>query len=1045
MKALLLLLALMMPGVVAAQAMKPGVTAWIYDVESNLTGLPVVVAGQTPNVAVDVDGIDLSQSWEPPAGSGDSTIGESYVGLVWGWLTVPVTGTYEFRLTADDGARFYFNRDRAYNPYTNPNPQLSSGALVADDSQAGLSSASGTLLGVTAGTYPITVEFYQDGGPFRMLLEWKKPGDADFTPVPPGALQTQADQTPVSSDGFKLWFYPGGSGGTAGGPGDGQPLTGVHPGFSLGAIRPTGFQPGIAGMDFLPDGRMVISSWTPDGQNYGAVYLVENYQDGNPATTVFKKFAEGLGEPLGLKVIDGNIHVAQKREITKLIDTDGDDWCDEYVAVSHGWPMAPNYHEVQFNLVEKDGYLWTTTSVPLKTAVTAYMPTLLPAGSQSYTFGSGTGALIKADPATGSWEVAANGIRTPNGMGLGPEGEMFGADNQGSWLPASLLRHYRQGSQHSHQSSANGTAPWERPVLWLEHGRISLSASQPALIPSGPYAGQIVLGELTQGGIRRANLEKINGVWQGCAFQFTQGLEVGINRLAWGPDGALYAGGVGSNGNWSWNGTRYGLQQLKPNGVTTFEILHMKTRAQGFEVAFTQPVPYAILANPANYEVSIWRNIPSYGYGAGQASGGKQSLTVAGVIVSADRKKVQLTIPGLAADRCVYLRVKNFKNDAGISPWITEAWYTLNEISAEAGPTFEPVLENPGATPPSGALVLFDGSDTAEWEQDDGDGGPIHWPVTPEGNLQVAQGTGDIRTVRGFTDYRLHLEWRSPAGGSGQQAGNSGVKAAKRYELQILNTPPDVPADSYANDLAGAIHDFKSPDSNASLGPGQWQTYDLWFTAPRWNGTTKVANARITAFWNGVLVHNDVEVPAPTAGSPADVPGPLPVSLQDHLSTAGGDVAFRNLWIVPVSDYPPGYALWLAVNGLTGNEESPDGDPDHDGIQNAWEYSIGSDPKQSVLSDAYGPLLPQFEHAANQAYRFTVRRRIDHAALGLEYVVEGSASLGEGSWTPISFTTSEAAVPAGDGLTEFVALEFDAPTAPAMFFRVSVEPVSDSP
>lgn len=614
---------------------------------------------------------------------------------------------------------------------------------------------------------------------------------------------------------------------------------------------------------------------------------------------------------------------------------------------------------------------------------------------------------------------------------------MFGADNQGSWLPASLLRHYREGSNHTHQATQNGTAEWDRPVLWLEHGRISLSASQPALIPSGPFAGQIVIGELTQGGIRRANLEKINGVWQGCAFQFTQGLEVGINRLAWGPDGALYAGGVGSNGNWSWNGTRYGLQQLKPNGVTTFEIQHVKSRAQGFEVAFTQPVPYAILANPANYQVSMWRNVPSYGYGAGQKIG-NQTLTVADVIVSADRKKVQLTIPGLAKDRCVYLRVRNFKNDAGVSPWITEAWYTLNEISPETGPTFEPTLEDPGGTPPADALVLFNGNGTTEWEQDDSNGGPIDWTVTPESDLQIAQGTGNIRTVRDFTDYRLHLEWSSPSGGSGQEAGNSGVNLAQRYEMQILNTPPSVPIGSYAINFAGSILNFKAPDSNASLGPDQWQTYDLWFTAPRWSGTQKVFNARITAFWNGVLVHNDVEVPNPTGTSPADVPGPLPIQLQDHLSTANSEVAFRNIWIVPTDNYPSDYALWLALNTLSGSDRELDADPDKDGIGNAWEYVAGGNPNQSALADAHGPLLPQFVPLAAQTYSFVVRRRIDFASLGFQLQVEGSLNLGADSWDPVPFTIPNPPVPTGDGQTEFVTLEFEAPPEPTMFFRVAL-------
>ncbi len=1031
MKRLLLLLLLAgLPAIAAAQARKAGVTAYIYDVESNLSQLPVVVAGQTPNVSGDFSSIDFSQPWLPQGESGDAPMAETYIGLTWGWLTIPTTGTYEFRLTADDGARFFFNRDHNYNPITNPSPSLAAGALVVDDSQPGLSSATGTLQGVAAGSYPFTVEFYQNTGDFRLLLEWKKPGDANFSPVPASAFQTEADQIHVFSEGYKNWFYPDGAGGTVGGPGDGQPLTGVHPSFTLGNIHPANIEPRVAGIDFLPDGRMVYCSWNPEG----SVYIVDHYQEGNPAAATFTKFAEGLGEPMGVLVRNGEIYVVQKREITKLVDNDGDGWCDEYVAVSHGWPVSPNYHNFTFNLVYKDGSFWCTNSVPLKTAVTAYTPTLLPAGAPHYDVPSGTGSLIRANPSTGAWEVAATGLRTPNGMGLGPEGEMFGSDNQGSWLPASQLRHYEVGANYSHQSTQNGTQPWQRPVLWLEHGRISLSASQPALIPSGPYAGQMVIGELTQGGVRRANLEKVNGVWQGCAFQFTQGLEVGINRLAWGPDGALYVGGVGSNGNWNWNGTRHGLQQLKPNGLTTFEIMHVKSRAQGFEIAFTQPVPYAILSNPANYEVSMWQNVPQYGYGAGQKVG-TQNLTVAKVVVSADRKKVQITVPGLAKDRCVYLRVKNFKNDAGVNPWITEAWYTLNEISSEQGPTFEPTLENPGSTPPAGAVVLS----PSEWEQDDADGGPIGWTVTPEGYLQVAQGTGNIRTKTGFTDYRLHLEWRSPAGGTGQDAGNSGVKLAQRYEVQILNTPSTLPINSYANNLAGSIYGFRAPDSNASLGPDQWQTYDLWFTAPRWNGTQKIANARVTSFWNGVLVHNDIEVPNPTSGSPADVAGPLPIQLQDQFSNATGNVAFRNIWIVPTSSYPADYALWLATNGLDDTNGAPGSDPDRDGIPNAWEYITRSNPNQPALGDSHGPLLPQFVNTAGQPYRFVVRRRTDYTALGIQFQVEGSANLGAGSWNPVPFTIAGAPVPAGDGQTEFVTLEFTPPTAAKMFFRVNGE------
>lgn len=1046
MKPFLLLLALCgLPAAVTAQVMRPGVTVWVYDVSGTLNELPVVAAGQTPNVAGDHPNIDFTSPWQPPSGSDDPLIAESYIGLAWGWLTIPSAGTYEFRLTADDGARFYFNRDRAYHPLTNPDPNLSAGAIVVDDNQPGPSSATGSIQGVTAGTYPITVESYQDAGASRLLLEWKKPGDADFSPVPESALETEDEQTHVFSSGYKNWSYANGSGGTAGGPGDGSQLTGVHPSFTFGTVMPYGsdFTPagqffGIGGMDFLPDGRMVVSTWTPDGSNYGAVYIVDNYQDGNPSTTTFTKFAEGLGEALGLKVINGEIYVTQKREITKLVDTDGDDWCDEYIAISHGWPMSPNYHEFNFNLVQKDGFLWCTTSVPLKTADTAYTPTLLPADAPHLPSPLGSGGLIKVDPATGAWEIVATGLRTPNGMGLGPEGEMFGSDNQGGWLPASLMRHYREGANHEHQAKLNGTAEWARPVLWLEHNKISLSASQPALIPSGTYAGQMVIGEVTQGGARRANLEKVNGVWQGCAFHFTQGLGVGINRLVWGPDGALYLGGAGSNGNWAFNTTKYGLQQMKPNGLTTFEYLHVKSRAEGFEVAFTQSVPFAILSNPANYEVSMWRNVPSAGYGAGQAQGGKIPLTVTDVIVSADRRKVQLTIPGLLKDRCVYLRLKNFKNDSGVSPWVTEAWYTLNEISSEVGPTFESTPVNPEGAPPVGATVLFDGTGTSEWEKDASPTGAIEWTITPEGYLQVDRTKASIRTVRDFTDYRLHLEWRSPSGGTGQNAGNSGVKLAQRYEIQILNNPGSVPIATYPLDFAGSIYLQKKPDVNASLGPDQWQNYDIWFTAPRWSGNVKTANARITAFWNGVLVHNDVEVTPTGSSSPAEIPGTFPVMLQSHSSGATGEVAFRNVWLVPGSDYPPDYTFWAAINSLAGPDAAANADPDKDGIPNAWEYVTRSNPNQPALSDASGPLLPQFSHVQGQGYRFTVRRRTDHAALGLQFLVEGSPNLGANSWDPVPFTIPEAPVPAGDGETEFVTLEFEAPAEPTMFFRVGL-------
>ena len=103
----------------------------------------------------------------------------------------------------------------------------------------------------------------------------------------------------------------------------------------------------------------------------------------------------------------------------------------------------------------------------------------------------------------------------------------------------------------------------------------------------GPYKGQMLHGDVTHGGIKRDFLEKVNGEYQGAVFRFTQGLEAGVNRLCWGPDGALYIGGIGMVGGWSWKEKQYGLQRMKYNGKPTFEMLAVRAKPQGFEIEFT--------------------------------------------------------------------------------------------------------------------------------------------------------------------------------------------------------------------------------------------------------------------------------------------------------------------------------------------------------------------------------------------------------------------------------------------------------------------------
>lgn len=215
----------------------------------------------------------------------------------------------------------------------------------------------------------------------------------------------------------------------------------------------------------------------------------------------------------------------------------------------------------------------------------------------------------------------------------------------------------------------------------------------------------------------------------------------------------------------------------------------------------------------------------------------------------------------------------------------------VTEVHEPVPPVVTPGLNN---APPSDAIVLFDGSDLSKWEKSDGSA--AQWKVE-KNYMTVVPGTGGIRTKQGFGDVQLHLEWRSPeiVKGEGQGRGNSGVFMMGRYEIQVLDSYDNY---TYPNGQAASIYKQTIPLVNASRKPGEWQTYDIIFTAPRFNEKGRVSHpARITVIHNGVLVQNNVEIWGNTEyiGLPTytNHPDKLPLGLQDHSDL----VSFRNIWI----------------------------------------------------------------------------------------------------------------------------------------------------
>ncbi|MBL7696814.1 MAG: hypothetical protein JNK79_01595 [Chitinophagaceae bacterium] len=447
-------------------------------------------------------------------------------------------------------------------------------------------------------------------------------------------------------------------------PGDRAPLAGVHPSFDLQTIHDVHFTPRVGGMAFMPGGRLVVTTW----DSIGGVYLLDGVETGDTNKITVKRIAAGLAEPLGVEVVNGEIYVLQKHELTRLIDHDGDGVTDEYATVCNAWGATADFHEFAFGLQYRDGYFYATLSMAMRLLSTEKQ---LP--------DRGTVIKIARD---GRYEKVIYGLRQPNGIGLGPGDEIFITDNQGQWLPASKLIHVKQGEYHGmrwgHLDTLTEPPPMAMPAIWMPENEAANSPSEPVLVRDGIYKGQMLHGDVTAGGIQRDFLEKINGEYQGCLFRFTQGLETGVNRLCFGPDGCLYIGGLGLVGGWSYRGRQFGLQKMRYNSKPVFEMLAIRAKPKGFEIELTEELASLKDVNAHNITIEQWRYKPTADYGGPKVD--VEKLVIRKIMVSPDRKKINLEIDNLKERHVVYFRLPRIKSARGNQLWSTESWYTLNNI-----------------------------------------------------------------------------------------------------------------------------------------------------------------------------------------------------------------------------------------------------------------------------------------------------------------------------------------------------------------------------
>jgi cytochrome c len=786
---------------------EPGVSVRLYEIGASLDRIPRLIDGQTPNIS----------TISPNVNFNGFPISSRFLVRVSGFLNVQIPGEYTLRLASDDGSRLsvkgkvIIDHDGLHS--ANPPQGLKTGTVTLE-----------------AGETPFLIEYFQNEGDAVLRLDWRVPGTNFFDVIPAQHFTTAKGEVRVTSPGLKRV-----EGITPTRPGDRSPLDSHHPSYSLSTIRPPWFQPRVGGLAFADNDRLLVCTWDPDG----AVYEVRGWNLAPDRISV-RRIAAGLAEPLGIRVVNGRIFVLQKQELTELVDGNQDGIIDEYRSIANSWGVTANFHEFAFGLEWHQNAFWAALAIAIN-----------PGGRSTIDQNQDRGHVIRIG-LDGKVEKVASGLRTPNGIGFGAGGRLYVTDNQGDWLPSSKLLEVIPGAFYGSRSvNQTPQATEQPPVVWLPQGEVGNSPSQPAPLNDGPYKGQMVIGDVTYGGLQRVFVEEIEGQRQGSVFRMTQGLEAGVNRLIVAPDGSLIIGGIGSSGNWGQAGkASFGLQRLKFNGKVTFEMLAIRAFSNGIEIEFTEPLAEGSGDDPAFYNVRQWRYEPTADYGGPKKN--EVELPISSLSLSQDRRRAFLALEQMSEGSVLAVRLHpSVTGQGGQTAWTTEGWYTLNRIPKNRPGTLAIApTQQPNALTAEerrdGFTLLFDGQSLAGWRGFRQQEAPLAWAVE-NGTLAFTPGRpgGDLVTEAQYENFELRLQWRISRGG------NSGIMFRA---FEDLNFPWETGPEMQVLDNEGHP-DGKSPLTSAGalyglIAPPR----DVTRPVASWNDVRIIAKGqKVQFFLNGVL------------------------------------------------------------------------------------------------------------------------------------------------------------------------------------------------